>query len=218
VGKPFETAQAQHGESILAFLDHLARQRGCLLWSDGTGQLVIGTPPPLPSGAVLKLGENIVSGKAMHSWADRYNAVTVVGQQKGDDQTNGEAASAPTAWAPDAEIDRYRPLTLIAEIPGGVKGLKARARYEVRSRKARGTRAEIHVKGWEAVPGSLWKPGNTVVVVDRFLGLDGEYSVATLTHSLDEKHGRTTKLELVVPGALQRALEHDDKPAKVEHL
>jgi prophage tail gpP-like protein len=200
VGGPFANAAIQEGESVFELLERLAKQRGLLVWSDGTGGVILGKPHPRDLKTQLERGVNIESAKGEFSRRDRCSVYIVKGQMPGTDDTFGAAAAGPTAKVPDEGVGRYRPLVVLSEAAGGIAAYKQRAAYERDVRRAKGSRVTYTVAGWAHAEG-LWEVNTLVPVVDDWMDLHQVMLVAGVTFRAGAD-GSRTDLTLVQPDAL----------------
>jgi prophage tail gpP-like protein len=103
----------------------------------------------------------------------------------------------------DPEIKRYRPMVIVAEAQADDMTAEKRADWEIRRRKAEGTKATIVVNGWrqDGDGGELWSTNLMTGVVAPWLGLlERELVIAELTYSYDEG-GEKTTFSLTLPDA-----------------
>ena len=199
-GKAFSSHNIEEGESAFECIERAARQRAVLLVSDAEGNLVITTARTKQTGITLIEGKNILSAEAALSWKDRYSKITVKGQAKPSDGDFGERATRGRGAATDEEIDRYRPLIMIAEDAGNGATLSQRAVWERNTRRGKGNRATITVAGWR-IDGQLWQPNMLVSVTSPRLYLDNTpILIAGCQYQLS-RSGTTTVLSLAPPEA-----------------
>lgn len=212
-GEAFPDVRPNEGDSVLAFLVRLARQRRATLVSFGDGRLTITTPGSRRAPASLKLGENVIAGSAEYSDGGRFSRYIVKGQgasrfgmallegaEDRDAVLNEVQASYvnPKGEATDGAVTRYRPLVIVAGNQGVAADFAARAAWEAVSRAGKSRRLKYTVQGW-GENGALWRPGALVDVTDAWLGSDGQWLIESVNFSLDEGGGSRTELALVHP-------------------
>jgi prophage tail gpP-like protein len=194
VGKPFARFAIYHAESCFECLERAARMRGCLLMSDGAGNLVITRAASNRIATPLVLGQNVESGTGRFSMRDRHSQYIVKGQVESDPWDTGSTKhTAQKASVADSQVPRYRPLIVIAE-QGDGSTYKDRAIWERNVRFGRAERATYTVTGWTH-PGGLWLPNRMVPVKDSYLGINEELLITNVTMTLDES-GSKTEIEL----------------------
>ncbi|GAB3441095.1 phage baseplate assembly protein [Insolitispirillum peregrinum] len=192
------------GDTVYSVIERLSRQTGCLVWSDGTGGLIIGNPVKAKTGIPLQRRVNILSASASNSWSKRYRNIVVLSDSPG--KTSGPTGSLPFSLsdpdigAKDWRITRYRPLLMIAEASIGDELLEKRAEWERQHNAGQGQSYSVTVQGW-LQDGQLWAPGQTVSLTDDWLGADDSYLISTVNF----KHGTggtTTTLTVIPDSAL----------------
>lgn len=187
----------EQGETVFEALERAAKFSGALLFSDGQGRLVIGNAGDTRAGADLVEGANILRASAEWSWRDRFSTITVKGQSAGDDEDNGETVAHVASSAKDAQINRYRPLVVLADSQAVAGTAANRAGWEVKVRRGRGARATVTVAGFYAGP-AVWAPNTLTHLTSSWLSADRDMLVSRVTYLLDEQ-GRRTELELTLP-------------------
>jgi prophage tail gpP-like protein len=190
-GEVFKRFALEEGEKAFDAIDRACRLRGVLVTSTPDGNLLITTAGTVRTGVQLAEGVNMLKFNSKHSWRERYSTVTMKGQVPGDDQEHGPQAAHLKAAAKDAEIDRYRPLVVIAEHGTSSKALGLRAAWETKVRMGRGKRAGCTVVGWRTGPngqsGPLWQPNTLVQVTSQRMNIDMELLVVGCAYSLTEQ-------------------------------
>jgi len=207
-GKPFARFAIEQGETVFEAIDRLCRMRGVLATSTPGGTLVVmratgGARVPV----TLEKGVNVISAAGRASQRERFSQYIVKGQHPGDDLWPTEMAAHLRGTATDAGVGRYRPLLVIAEDLTTTSSAGDRAAWEANVRSARSRRPSYTVQGWRTADGGpLWAPGQTVRVVDDWIGLDRDMLVTGV--QLDRSDaGTTTTLDLAIPGAFDRIVE-----------
>lgn len=201
LGKPFTKWNIEPGETVFENLDRMARHRGVLVVSDGSGGVLLTRAGQGRAPTKLVLGENILSGHVTHSNLDRFSEYIVLGQRPSDDDSLAEQITELSGRAKDAAITRYRPSIEIVEDVADTETLRKRALWRRNVQAARGIRATINVQGWTHEKG-LWTPNTRVTVTDERLELDEtELLIVKVRHALDE-NGTLTQLTLTIPEAL----------------
>jgi prophage tail gpP-like protein len=207
LGDPFKSFALEECEKAFDAIDRACRMRGVLCTSTPAGEVLLTLTSDESSQVQLIEGMNIKAAGARHSWKERYSQVTLKGQAKGDDHESGPTVAHITAQAQDDEINRYRPLVVIAEHGAGVATLQERATWETTVRMGRGKRGHIDVVGWrtgtDGQVGALWTPNTLVYINSPRLKLDQEMLIVDCEYEMDDKKGRTTKLTFCRPEAFE---------------
>lgn len=198
-GDAFETFKLEPSDTVHGALARAAAQRAVLVTNNGAGDLVLTRVGPDRVGVELRRGERILAARGAFSDRDRFSVYTVKGQRRSSDSDEDEPQIQVTGQATDQGVTRFRPLEILAEEPGSVASLQARAKWEATSRQANAQRATLTVQGW-AHPGGLWLPNQRVRVVDSWLGIRREMLIAGVTWTLEES-GRRSELSVVPPEA-----------------
>lgn len=193
--------QIQQGETAFESLDRLGRARQILITDDEHGRAVIASPGSGGSAATrLELGVNIRSGSAGFDFSEVYSHYQVKGQRSGSDEAFGTDVAAGAGTATDTSLKRRRVLIVRQSGQADSTTCAARAGYEQQVRSAKANEIRYTVAGWRQTPGGpLWKPNQSVLVVDPIMEVNGELLVSEVIFSLDEQ-GQRTEL-VVVPAA-----------------
>ena len=203
-GEPFKRYALEEGEKAFDAIDRACRLRAVLVTSTPDGNLLITSASTLSSGVVLIEGLNMTKFNSKHSWKERHSEVLFKGQVPGDDQENGAAAAHLKAAAKDAEINRYRPLVVVAESGTSTKSMADRAAWEVKVRMGRGKRGGCTVVGWRTglngQEGPLWQPNTLVQVTSSRMNIDRELLIVSCAYQLTEQ-GRMCELTFARPEA-----------------
>jgi len=198
-GEVFPTFKLDPTDTVHGAIARAAAQRAVLVTDNGAGDLVFTRVGPNRAGAELRRGERILRARGSFSDRDRFSIYTAKGQRRSSDSDGDEPQVAVSGSAKDLGVTRYRPFEIMAEEPGGVGDLVARAKWEAATRQGRALRATLTVQDW-GHPGGLWLPNTRVRVEDSWLGIRREMLIAGVTWLLDEG-GRRTDLSLAPPEA-----------------
>ncbi|MBI2769986.1 MAG: hypothetical protein HYX47_10210 [Burkholderiales bacterium] len=196
-GEKFKSFALEECEKAFEAIDRACRMRAILCTSTPLGEVLLTQASEEDSGVQLIEGVNLKSFGARHSWRERYNQVTIKGQGKGDDEESGTTVAHARAEATDAEINRYRPLVVIAEHGAALKSLKDRASWEVNVRMGRGKRGHGKMTGWrvgaDGLAGRLWRKNTLVYVESPRMNLARQMLIVSCVYSKSE-HGTHTEL------------------------
>lgn len=200
IGETFKRFRLEDGETAFAAIDRACRLRAVLCTSTAAGNVLLTLASDESAGVTLQEGLNVKRVRAVHSWKERHSQVIVKAQTPGDDDEFGDQAAQLKATAKDAEIDRYRPLIVMAEHHTSSKSLADRAAWEVLVRMGRGKRGRCTVAGWRTgrngMEGPLWKPNTVARVVSPRMNLDADMLIVGCSYQLTEA-GRETELTFV---------------------
>jgi prophage tail gpP-like protein len=205
-GEPFKRFALEEGEKAFDAIDRACRLRAVLVTSTPDGNLLITTASTVHSGVRLVEGVNMLKFNSKHSWKERHSEIILKGQVPGDDHEFGAAAAHLKASAKDAEINRYRPLVVVAEHGTSNKSLADRAAWEVKVRMGRGKRGGCTVVGWrtgkDGQEGPLWQPNTLVDVTSERMNLDAQLLIVHCAYQFTEL-GRVTELTFALPEAFE---------------
>jgi prophage tail gpP-like protein len=203
-GEVFKRFALEEGETAFSAIDRACRLRGVLATSTPEGQVLLTTASTVHSGVHLIEGVNMKLFNSRHSWKERHSQIIIKGQVAGDDQEYGESAAHLKAEAKDAEIDRYRPLIVMAEHGTTNKALGERATWEVKVRMGRGKRGGCTVVGWrtgkDGQEGPIWRPNTLVRVTSPRMRMDMDVLIVSCNYQNTEQ-GRMTELTFARPEA-----------------
>lgn len=205
-GDVFKRFALEEGEKAFEAIDRACRLRAVLVTSTPEGNLLITTASTVRAGVALIEGVNMKKFNSKHSWRERHSEIILKGQVPGDDQEFGAAAAHLKASAKDAEIDRYRPLVVVAEHGTSNKSLADRATWEVNVRMGRGKRGGCTLVGWrtgkDGQEGPLWRENTLVPVTSPRMYLDLELLIVGCVYQLNEQ-GKNIELTFCRPEAFQ---------------
>jgi prophage tail gpP-like protein len=206
---PFKQMQNEKGELIWDFLERIARYRSCIMGSDELGNFLLIGDHSYQKVADLIEGVNIKSCQCTISHEQTYFQNDVHGQQAGDDQNNGPAASEVKATATGKVANPYTFLLTPMEQPGDHPEAQKRADHEQKWSDGTEIQANITVQGWLRGGVALWKPLDEVFVKSPMAMLQQTLKIRTATFTQDNQNGTQTLLDLVVPGLLNGSLNVD---------
>ncbi|MDO8776614.1 MAG: hypothetical protein Q7K57_49450 [Burkholderiaceae bacterium] len=204
-GEVFKRFALEEGEKAFDAIDRACRLRGVLVTSSPDGNVLITTAGIVNTDVHLIEGVNMHKFNSKHSWKERHSVITIKGQTPGDDQEYGAAAAHLQAVAKDPEINRYRPLIVVAEHGTTTKALGERAAWEVKVRMGRGKRGGCTVVGWrtgkDGDEGPLWRPNTLVYVTSPRMRLDKAQLLIVSCNYQNTEQGRMTELTFARPEA-----------------
>lgn len=200
MGETFKRFALEDGERAFDAIDRACRLRAILCTSTPAGNVLLTLASDESTGVSLREGVNIKRIQAVHSWKERHSVVILKAQTPGDDDESGAAAAQLKVTAKDAEINRYRPLVVMAEHHTSSGSLADRAAWEVKVRMGRGKRGRLTVVGWrtgkDGMEGPLWKPNTLVRVDSGRMNLNDDMLIVACSYQLSAG-GLATELTFV---------------------
>ena len=199
-GETITSFALEDSETVQDALQRLLRMKALMMWTDGTGRLVIDLPDQTAAGTALVEGENILSAEGTKDESEQYSQYIVKSQGRGKHDGKGDAA--------DAGVKRYRPLLILAEDQS--QSPAARAKHEATMREGKADRAEIKVQSWRqgGDKGELWLPGLRVQVKAVHIHKDDEEMIISeIEYSLNDQEGTVATLQLANPKAYDQLAE-----------
>ena len=185
----FVKAKFRPGEKVFAFLDRVSKQRGLLLNS-----VVSGTAArPRMNVSIAKVGQfshvkerldyrNILSCQTkvdVTKVFSEYNVISQTSEVENIEDDFGEVTQETSAigTVKDDSIDRYRPLTIIANKQATNEEALSRAQWEHVRRLGEMLQFKILVNGWRTRDNDIWRPNRKIRVNYPHAGLDGIYLI-----------------------------------------
>lgn len=208
-GAAFKRLAIQPGETAYEFIDRACRYRGLLPVADGVGGLAIVKPGGSRASGRLVYGQNILKGRTVRDFRERFSLYAVKGQAEAQDLETADDTAGPEGRSSDPLITRYRPKLVIAENQGYDLTMAQRAEWERKVARARSQTAAYDVQGWYADGAeALWKPDSIVRVADADRGLDRDMLITGVTFRRSAA-GTVTSLDLAVPEAFDLPAEKE---------
>jgi len=205
-GDVFKSFVLEDSEKAFDAIERACRLRAVLCTSTPAGDILLTTAGTQQAGAALIEGENVTRMRASHSWKERHSQVTIKAQAPGDDDEYGAAVAHMKASATDPQIDRYRPLIVMADHSTSNAALKDRATWETKVRMGRGKRGTCTVVGWrtgrEGKDGPLWTPNTIAPIRSERQNLDLPMLIVSCSYNLSEQ-GAFTEITFARPKAFE---------------
>jgi prophage tail gpP-like protein len=203
---PFETFHLRPGDTAWAAIERACRLRGILVFSDGSGRLVMRQAGLDFADVELVEGENLKGATFTVDDGERFRTYVVVGQRPGSDEASGDFAALVEGEATDQGARSPRALVIVAEAGVNNQTAQERAQWEAVIRAARAVRVQAQLNGWRQVvdagAGRLWTLNELVTVRSPSLDLDRSLLVRALTFTQTER-SETVELDLVRADAYQ---------------
>lgn len=208
-GGAFAKAVVNTGETVIETLRRLAALRGKLLVSTGTGGLLITGVGRRRAQSTLMLGVNILQAEITRSVAERFRTYRVIGQANELDYDDSASAQQILATATDPAIRAARVTVIDPSDAVDTASAAKLAQWTAAVNAAHGLRARITVRGWMDL-NQVWSVNTLVHMVDRYLGLDGDYLICEAEFGLDDRGGQVTELTITPPAAYTPMPARDD--------
>ena len=211
LGEVFPRVAVDPGETVWELLERLARQRGVLLLTDGTGGLVIGQPKRDRAPDDLVLGENLLALEWTSDLRERFSEYQGRAQMAGYTDRTGLDAAQVAGQATDDYMAKWRKRLKIVRAEANDTTIDQRVKWERAVRIGRSLTLQATVQGWGVRHPELdlWRCGTLVKVQAEALKIDGDYLIGTATYLLDEQ-GTRTELSLCHPAAYLTAPPEPD--------
>lgn len=201
----FDQVRVQPGETVHRFLERYARPGAVSLTDDQMGNLRLFQAKGGGVVATLIEGVDIEEASAMLRMDGRHSKYTAKGQDRGSDREYGKPVAQRRAKAKDGAVKRHRPLTLLNETKTSKPNAKNRAAWEASQRAGESCRAEVKLTGWGPGPGSIWMPGDNVMLISPMLYVERILTVQNVVLTQSRSGGTIAKLALVPPEAINPA-------------
>lgn len=204
---PFPLFRKRPGDTAWALIERACRLRGILVYSDGTGSLVLREPGVGFTDCELVEGDNLESASYTTNDSQRFGTYRVLAQRPGSDAAWGDLIVGIEGRATDSGVRSTRSLTVIAEAGMTNQTAEERAQWEATVRAARAARMRTRVSGWrefrDVADSKLWAPNRQIVVRSPELDLDRYLLITTVTFR-QEGELEQTNLELSRADAFKR--------------
>lgn len=193
------------GETVFEALERLTRNETILMNSTADGDMVlIVNKNDILSPIVLKYGVNIKAYNAKFDFSSRYSNYFVVGQPSGDGTKEWvDIIGNIMGDASDNEVDRYRPLVIVAETDSNNETAQKRATWEKVIRKSRSVNIEVVVQGWKQTPTQLWSIGQLIKLDIPGIGIVQNMLINAVNFTKSDE-GTEAKLMLVPPDSYMK--------------
>lgn len=202
MGGPFKHFAIEDGEMVFDTLERACRMRGIIMTTTLKGDLRFTAIAAKRTKTVIEYGVNAMHVGRSGSWRQRFSDYTLKAQSAGGPDLYGRDASQMKFTIKDADVTRYRPLIVKAEVaPGGIaKKLEARATWERNIRAGRAVRLSYVVQGWENAEG-VWEPNTLTRVKDPRMQVDSNFLIIS-TQAVRGLGGTATAIELADPKSM----------------
>ena len=180
----FKKAKLRPGETVFSFLNRVSKQRGILLNSvaiagGGLALSKVGQfsylKERLDYRNILSCNMSVDVTKVF----SEYHVVSQTSEVENIEDDFGEVTQETSAigTVKDSSIDRYRPITVIANKQATNEEALSRAQWEQVSRLGDMLKIQILVNGWRTRDNDIWRVNRKIRVVYPHAGLDGTYLI-----------------------------------------
>lgn len=205
--RPLINFALNSGEKNFPALARAAGLRGVLLNTNANGDLVLLRATTKPASMRLIDGiYPVEEATRQGSYTERYSHIIVKGQMRSNDHYYGDAAAKGQAIITDAEVQRYRPLIVLAESGGGREELQRRGVFERNVRAGRSRKTIINTYGYRAPNGELYRSNQMLAFTSDELNIDESLLIARVTYMIG-KGGARSGLELMNRNAFDVLVE-----------
>lgn len=198
--------EAEVAANAFEFLDEQAKKLGCLLTTDGEGNVIIirANTDKITSTKLQNIKgaeNNILSCSFDLDDSQRFKKYKVIGQQIPTlDMANFNVTSSK-GEATDNDCILNKKLIIHPETDVDILDAKKRAQWEANVRRARSLKYNCTVQGWEYEAGKLWDFNKSIMVQDDFCDIEQDMLIKSVSYTLDESSGSKTEISLLVPDA-----------------
>ena len=189
------------GTPIANIINELCGVKAVLAVTYGDGKLLLTRAGDVDAHDSLEAGVNILSADMISSNLDRYSLYIVKGQGTGTDTKKLPDFVQPSGQLEDEDIDRYRPLIVLADAEVTNQRCSDLAAWEARVRAGKSRAMEYTVQGFTQSNGDAWPLNALVMVNDPYLGVHGKMLINSVEFRFDDSSGSTTKLGVIHKGA-----------------
>lgn len=217
---PLERVRPRPGDTAWSVIERACRLRGVLVYSNGTGRLVVREAGRDLSDVELVEGSNLLAATFTADDSLRFRTYTVRGQRPGSNSAFGDLVTRVQGEATDDGARAGRRLIILAEGLVTNQTSEERAQWEATVRAAAAARLEAVVGDWRKAPteGALdfWTPNEQVAVRAPSLDMDGYLLAREVTLEQDQESQRAV-IDLVRADAfrMQPVLAEEDDPLEL---
>lgn len=185
-GNRFDEISYEQGETVFSFLSKLAEQRGYILISNTTGDLVYTTAGNTRAEDSIIQGQNLASIKANFSLVNRFSNYVIKGQSiKKNNNAWTDSNVSIKAETTDEQISRYRSKLITADTKITTSSAQKKVNWEAQIRAGRSFKFTIVIPTWLQSNGDLWKENLLTYVKSPLFRIDGDYLLETVTYVLE---------------------------------
>lgn len=191
-GGKFDRITANPTDTIFSHLVKLATQRGFLISSNPTGNMVFTKAGGGVSVGTLKEGDGVVTEwQSKFDGRKRFNSYRAIGQSPGE--------NAKPSIAKDDNVPRSRFITF--QLNDTTKGdIKNAAEWKRSKQLSESLSLSLPVNTWFAPDGSIWEENTLVTVISKTFSIPNGFTFLIRSVSYDmSADGKTALLTIVPP-------------------
>lgn len=189
--------------SVFEELEREARKVGVFLFPDSNGNLVIDEIGSQTLTTRLTMPGNIIKIKSRISMAERFSEYRVKGQQGSSSKgvLTAKQQTQVNAKAFDANVERHRPLIIVAESGINSSQAKNRVEWEAAVRAGRSEELRVVLEGWTDQGAALWDINKLVSVSIDDIQFTDQMLIKTVAFRYNETDGQSSEITLSYPDA-----------------
>lgn len=200
--EPTEIIKTKFGEKVFTFLDRYAKKLQVLLKMDYQGNLtIIREDSDVVKNMLINnytSDTNILESELDLTSVDRFYTVEMYSQ--GNNKTHTKAGITQKGIAFDYDIRPTRRLILTMDTASESKSLKSLAEWNVRVRRAKGSRYTCKTLGFYSSNKTLWEPNKLVDIIDYDAEVMGTFLIQGVEFT-QNLQGSYTYLDIVEQGS-----------------
>ena len=197
--RKFKKFVIELGESAFDAIERACRSRGVLPFTTEFGVLRLLRAEQFTRSVELPPAW-VEVGQLEYTEESRFSDYYVYGQHPGEERFKAAAVVNKSGTSQDAQIERWRPLVVLADAPTSAEDMAAQATWERNVRAGRSEVVRYTTRQALAPDGKPWEPGMQMKVSDKVLRVTGVLMLRTVRYTWDGD-GPSVDLELTRPEA-----------------
>lgn len=216
IGSKHTNFTVNPGEKVYESINRLLVKDNLIVTDDEFGNLVIAEVGQEGSADdELKVGANILTGRADFDANSLYNTYAVLGQHKGSDLEFGRQSSQDKCIVKEDFVTRYRLLVIKDTGQSSGESSSSVAAFQRNFRLANYSAAQYEVQGWRQSSKRLWIPNQTVDLQDLILQIQGkDRLISKVVYSLDSSGSKSLLVTLPKSGYQRKGAKSSQRVSK----
>ena len=198
-----ESTSIQYNETVFEFISRISHNQGVLCYPDRTGGIIFSDVSTEVVDAI-SIKNKIIEINAKTDSSQLFHDYIVISH-------NGSAEEQTKTIrqvAQDIKNTTKRRKIIVVSSNTNDEGALARAKWEMSVHIARSFQASVKILGWKNSKGQLWDVNKLITLDAEEAGIvKGNYLIQSVKFILDDRKGQITQLNLVLPGAYNKAPE-----------